>query len=154
MPYLKLKTVIHEILSAQSGVGQIMNGWNIFDNDEAFRQEGSYVVLVDGIETNLPNAENRWSLLRSQLSIHAIKTDPADGTTTDQLREIINEQAMKIRRLMKNNPFLISTSAPSGFATHSILMEVEKGKLVLPDGIARQSAWIKLEASHMKDETS
>lgn len=154
--YLQLKTVVHEILEAETEIGGAIDGYKIIDNFEEFYDEGKFIHLEYGpaASINFGNSGNLWSLMQTQMTIVIYETQNAIEGEVDELRAIVEEVAWIVRRIFKNNHRLISASAPDGYAQKTLVDSVQMGRLNLPDGTPRTVARFELTAWHMKNEAA
>lgn len=154
--YLQLKTVIHEIFNDLTGADELLEDFVIRDEYKDVEDSKNYIWLLNGPEpsVNPPNHGNRYSLMISTLTVVVYISHSASEDNMLAMEEIINQRAWELRRVLKNIPYLVSTSAPSGYATYTQITDVEPGTLVLPDGSPRHSARFKLIAHHMKSEAA
>jgi hypothetical protein len=156
--YLQLKEIVAEILAAETDPGDQLEGFLIRTEFDDYKPAYSFIWIEESTEpsVNFENSGNNWSLMLTQLllTIYKAKT-PGMNMSVDEHKAEAQDYGWIVRRILKNNPRLISASAPApGYAVRSAPAAVTYAYFKLDDGVERSVSRILFKVWHMKSEAA
>lgn len=144
--------VVKEILDAERAAGHPLYGIEeVKDSNESLVDKAKYLLIWYQEELNLGNTGNRMSLLNRLTEIYVVIRDADRDYSTIKAETISFAEA--VRGILKRNPRLISTSAPTGFATTSEIGEISDAEPA-DDEIPSHSVVVPFRAWYFKNEAA
>lgn len=108
--------VIKEILTAETGAGELLEGLGIFDEDHEGLTTPCLLIRPD-IEITIAQ-QNRYKSVEGRALLFAMaQINKRDGAATDwrDARVLADGWARKVEKIIMRNPKLISSTYPNGF---------------------------------------